>query len=627
MTGRTPSKRSWPGGNDNTSTRIRNLNWSATPLGPTESWPESLKRMVDFVLASPLAMILLWGPERIQIYNEPNHAFMGSKHPDAFGQPAGEDASETLREEEALHGPALAGEAVTSVDQSRFAFRNGQVEEIHFTTYRTPIRDETGATVASLATSFETIAAPRKRASGSQCDLAMGGSEARLGAAADFVGLDWHQWELRSKNVVLHSGMRGLWGLSPDAPVNIEQVKAAVHADDRQLVEEAWSVGADHADDTYKIEYRIIGIEDGIERWIRGHGRTLYEDGRVKALIEVAFDITEQKQAEIILWQSRQTGAEGRLRQFAAETTDILWIADTETLTFEYVNPAFEGLSGWKRDVFSRDRKRWLELVHDEDQTRVFDSFQRAALGDVSLDEFRIVPSGGGVRWIRNAFFPIRDKHGRFRRVGGIAHEITRSEGPFVYLVGDDDQDCLGLLRNAGYEVIIFRSGRAFLEVASALASGCVLLNLGGPEAGSTAVAREVKARRLDFPIVVLGGARGDAAFAVRVMKSGAADFLPSPCDPVHVVQAVASSLADSHRIEKGNDEAARARAKIEELSSRERQVLLGLLAGKTNKKIGRDIDLSPRTVEAHRARILQRLGVRTVLEAVVIATAAGLHP
>jgi FixJ family two-component response regulator len=89
----------------------------------------------------------------------------------------------------------------------------------------------------------------------------------------------------------------------------------------------------------------------------------------------------------------------------------------------------------------------------------------------------------------------------------------------------------------------------------------------------------------------------------------------------------VASALADIRRAAEQQRDAEFARARIAGLSARERQVLEGLLAGGTNKVIGRELELSPRTVEIYRASVMERLGVKTLPEAVLVAAAAGVQP
>ncbi|MDF2690011.1 MAG: hypothetical protein K0Q80_2977, partial [Microvirga sp.] len=250
-------------------------------------------------------------------------------------------------------------------------------------------------------------------------------------------------------------------------------------------------------------------------------------------------------------------------------------------------------------------------------------------LGDICTEEFRIIRQDGGVRWIRNTFFPMRDAQGQIRRAGGIAQDITRHEGRFVYVVDAEEpsrQDLTRGLRDAGYDVRAFPSGKAFLEAAPALAAGCVVLDIRQPEAGGLTIPWELKARRIGLPVIVLGEIQSDVKSAVHVMKAGAVDFLPVPYAPDELLAALASAAADISQTDKQGQEANRARGRLAEMPVREREVLEGLLAGQTNKQIGRDIGISPRTVETHRAHVMQRLGARTIPELVRIAALAGVH-
>ena len=114
---------------------------------------------------------------------------------------------------------------------------------------------------------------------------------------------------------------------------------------------------------------------------------------------------------------------------------------------------------------------------------------------------------------------------------------------------------------------------------------------------------------------------------AVRAMKAGAADFLPAPCGDAELLAAVSDTMAEIRGSERRDHAAELARARIAGLLPRERAVLDLLLAGGTNKTIGRELGISPRTVEFHRARVMERLGARTLPEAVLAAAAAGLRP
>jgi FixJ family two-component response regulator len=108
-------------------------------------------------------------------------------------------------------------------------------------------------------------------------------------------------------------------------------------------------------------------------------------------------------------------------------------------------------------------------------------------------------------------------------------------------------------------------------------------------------------------------------------MKAGAVDFLDVPHSPERLLESVASALATIREIAERDQAGEIAKARIATLSAREREVLDGLLTGGTNKTIARDLDISPRTVEAHRARIMERLEAQSLPELVQIAIAAGL--
>ena len=199
-----------------------------------------------------------------------------------------------------------------------------------------------------------------------------------------------------------------------------------------------------------------------------------------------------------------------------------------------------------------------------------------------------------------------------------------------IYVVGAEEaahRELPLLLQAAGYDVKAFTSARAFLEMAPALIPGCVLLDIRTPETGGLAIPRELRARRIHLPVIVVGNCDGDIGLAVQAMKAGAVDFLEVPYGREALLAAVASALADIRDTAERDSVAESARARIADMSPRERAVLEGLLAGGTNKSMARDLGISPRTVEIHRAHVMERLGARTLPEAVLMAAAAGLRP
>ncbi len=197
-----------------------------------------------------------------------------------------------------------------------------------------------------------------------------------------------------------------------------------------------------------------------------------------------------------------------------------------------------------------------------------------------------------------------------------------------VHVVDDDDavRRALALLfRSAGIPAETHSSGFAFLEALPSLredAVGCVLTDVRMPGLDGLELLRRLKQGGFRRPVVVMT-AHGDVSTAVRAMKAGAVDFVEKPFEDEALLAAVEAALgAPQASGAAGADDAA---DRIAALSPREREVLDLLISGKPNKLIARDLGLSPRTVEVHRARMMARLGVGSLAEAVRLAVQAEL--
>ena len=196
-----------------------------------------------------------------------------------------------------------------------------------------------------------------------------------------------------------------------------------------------------------------------------------------------------------------------------------------------------------------------------------------------------------------------------------------------IHIVDDDHQVRAAtsfLLRSMGHRTQIYAHGQEFLDQAQ-LDEGCVLLDLRMPGLSGFQVVEALRRRGSSLPVIMLSG-HGDIPIAVQAMKLGAQEFLEKPYQEAALIEAVERAFSADASLTVRNDQRLAASTSVATLSLRERQVLQSLLAGLANKEIARQLDLSPRTVEMHRASMMSRLAVSSLAEAVRIALDAGLE-
>lgn len=198
------------------------------------------------------------------------------------------------------------------------------------------------------------------------------------------------------------------------------------------------------------------------------------------------------------------------------------------------------------------------------------------------------------------------------------------AEPLLVHVVDDDEavRDLLGLLLEAaGFAVRTYGSATAFLAAASDQTAGCLVTDVRMPELDGLGLQRRLNARGLRLPVIVMTG-HGDVPIAVEALKAGAADFLEKPFDDEQLLAAVRNALAAGERIHHEAAAVAAIARRLASLTPRERDVLGKLVAGLPNKTIAYDLGCSPRTVEVHRARVMEKMGSRSLAELVRMAIA-----
>jgi two-component system response regulator FixJ len=197
-----------------------------------------------------------------------------------------------------------------------------------------------------------------------------------------------------------------------------------------------------------------------------------------------------------------------------------------------------------------------------------------------------------------------------------------------VHVVDDDAavrRSLERLLDAAGFKAVLYEAPAAFLSVAPSLSSGCVLLDVRMP--GMDGLIVQARLAKMDnhLPVIVMTG-QGDVQTAVQAMKGGAVEFIEKPYSDEVLIKAIDSALSVPNQADRDR-EAIEAAQRVGALSPREREVLDALVAGRPNKVIAHELGISVRTVEVHRARMMERLGVRQLAQAIRLAVMARLAP
>jgi two-component system response regulator FixJ len=197
-----------------------------------------------------------------------------------------------------------------------------------------------------------------------------------------------------------------------------------------------------------------------------------------------------------------------------------------------------------------------------------------------------------------------------------------------MVFVVDDDADArdslCALLESAGVASEAHASARAFLDAYQAGRPGCLIADIRMPDMDGLELQEELNRRNAGLPVIVVTG-HADVPLAVRAMKAGAVDLIEKPFDDTLLLASVKRALAQAHGAREQAAATESAKTRIASLSARERQVLELLVAGQPNKIIAFELDISPRTVEIHRAHVMEKMEAKSLSDLVRAAIAAGI--
>jgi PAS domain S-box-containing protein len=393
----------------------RAYDWSASPIGAPDSWPQSLRTAVRILLNTNHPMFIWWGPELIQFYNDAYRQTMGpERHPSALGQ-RGRDCWAEIWP---IIGPQIeqvmsGGGATWHENQLIPVTRYGRLEQVWWTYGYSPIDEADGVggvLVVCRDLTKEHLAAEALRER--EAELARVQQIGRIGGLE--VDLTTGFRNRRSPEYLL------IHGLPPDAVNEThEDWVARVHPDDREATEKKFRDAVAGNVRDYTVRYRIIRPSDGELRWISVKSTIERdENGKAVRLVGAHTDITEQVEAERALQQSEaeQRKLANQLAELNATlaerveektrerdriwnvSQDLLLVADRNGV-WQTVNPAWTRTLGWSEAELLNRTSQWLEHPDDGGATRA--QVKKLSTSDTTVRfESRFRHKDGSYRWL-----------------------------------------------------------------------------------------------------------------------------------------------------------------------------------------------------------------------------------
>lgn len=438
----------WPIGDGEMAARIRTHDWTSTALGAPEGWPQSLRTAVDLLLPVSFAMVALWGPELIQIYNDAYRDLMGAKHPAGLGQPAAACWHEIADVTAPIYRRVRLGETVTLQNAHFPIARNGAPEDAWFTLSYSPIRDEAG-TVAGI---FLVIAEATRQ---HRAEGALRDSEEQLAAifANAAVGLSELTPDgrfLRANGEICrilgrtHAEVLGLTVLDvtypDDVPQSLDTVAEALRTDE-----------------PVTLDKRYVR-PDGTYVWANSRVQTLHHGPNYPStLLAVTTDLTARRLAE-----ERIRESEERFRALANLVPVLLWRSDASGLAYSQ-NQSFLDYSGLTQD--ETQDFGWLGVIHPDDRetarTAFGDGFRHQRIIEV---QHRIRRRDGQYRWFLVRQVPVMDPGGRVTQWFGAAmdihemHELQARQAVMVDEVQHRTRNLITVVRSIAQQTMALTS-------------------------------------------------------------------------------------------------------------------------------------------------------------------------
>jgi PAS domain S-box-containing protein len=394
---------------------MRAHDWSSSPLGPIEHWPQSLRTVVSLMLTSKFPMFVAWGPQLAFLYNDGYVPIFGAKHPHALGLPFREVWSDIWTDIEPLVTKALAGEATYHEDMHLVMERNGYPEDTWYTFSYSPVRDETGGIAGMFCACTETTQEVKLR-------VALREEQDRLrelfkqapGFMAMLRGRE-HRFELvNDAYLQLVGHRRDITGKTVrEALPEIEgqgflELLDMVYTSGKPFVGRNLRVGLQRQPGS-PVEERFVDLV---------YQPVTDSEGQVSGIFAEGYDVTERVQAEDSLRES-----EARFRNLADNAPVMVWVTEADG-TCTYLSRSWYEFTGQTPETglgFG-----WLDAVHPDDSGWSGETFRTAnASQEPFRVEYRLRRADGTYRWAIDAAAPRFSEDGTYLGYVGSVLDIT----------------------------------------------------------------------------------------------------------------------------------------------------------------------------------------------------------
>ncbi|MEJ1142607.1 sensor histidine kinase [Stenotrophomonas sp. CCNWLW162] len=286
---------------DGMAARIARHDWSRSPLGAIEQWPPHLRATVDLMLAHGFPMIVLWGEQLVQLYNDGYAEILADKHPGGLGQPTRDCWPEVWHINGPLYTRVWQGETLTFEDKLYPLVRHGRLEDVWFTITYSPIRGEEGRINGVLVTMFETTAAHMALAAREREELRRRESERRLELAFRMLPVGLCIVDLQGRMLLSNDQMRAYLptGKVPSRDADNQHRWHGCHSDGTPIAPDDFAIARAMRGETVVpgLEFQYLH-DDGRARWTRVAAAPLRDaDGEVSGVFAIAVDIDDLKRA------------------------------------------------------------------------------------------------------------------------------------------------------------------------------------------------------------------------------------------------------------------------------------------------------------------------------------------